>query len=140
MSALIAAQATKGRPADAAVRHRNLSSDRVAAIAERYHRVPPGPGRPAALPHAPVNSNAGPDQLAAVCADLRPGIPLLAMAYPEFAIIGPAPGRNGPAWAVIRKDPAQPGLYAVVTPDLAELRDILARHASNQPGGTDSGT
>jgi hypothetical protein len=59
----------------------------------------PGPDKPAALPHAPANSNASPDQLAAACADLRPGIPLLAMAYPEFAISGPGPGRNGPTWA-----------------------------------------
>jgi hypothetical protein len=87
-----------------------------------------------------MNSNASPDQLAAACTDLRPGIPLLAMAYPEFIFREPGPGRNGPTWAVVRKDPAQPGLYAIVTPDLAELRDILARHASQQPGGTDPGT
>jgi hypothetical protein len=87
-----------------------------------------------------MSNNASPDQLAALCADLRPSIPLLAMAYPEFTISEPGPGRHGPAWTVIRKDPAQPGLYAAVTPDLAELRDILARHASQQADGSDPET
>jgi hypothetical protein len=87
-----------------------------------------------------VSGKPCPDLRAALCADLRPGIPLLAMAYPEFTISGPVPGRNGPAWTVILKDPAQPGPYAAVTPDLAELRDTLARHAGQQPDGNHSGT
>ena len=87
-----------------------------------------------------MNSNASPDQQAAAYPDISPGISLLAMAYPEFTISEPGPGRNGPAWTVIRKDPAQPGLYAAITPDLAELRDVLARHATQQAGGRDPGT
>jgi hypothetical protein len=87
-----------------------------------------------------VTCNASPDQLAALCADLHPVIPLLAMAYPEFIISEPGPGRNGPTWAIIRKNPAQPGLYAAVTPDLGELSDILALHASQQPDGSGQGT
>lgn len=82
---------------------------------------------------ASVNSNASPGHLAALCTDLSPGIPLLALAYPEFSIGQSSRGRNGPAWTVIRKDPTQPGLYAAVTPDLGELREILARHAAQQP-------
>lgn len=62
------------------------------------------------------------------------------MAYPEFTVSEPVLGRNGPTWTVIRKDPSQPGLYAAVTPDLAELRDILARHASQHADGSDPGT
>jgi len=69
--------------------------------------------------------------------NLEPGIRLLALAYPEFSIRQSGRGRHGPAWTIIRKDPAQPGLYAAVTPDLAELRDILARHATWQAGGSD---
>jgi hypothetical protein len=83
-----------------------------------------------------VNNNTSPDNLAAFCAGLRPNLSLLAMAYPDFTISEPGPGRNGPAWTVIRKDPSQPGLYAAVTPDLAELRDILARHATQQTNGS----
>jgi hypothetical protein len=67
-----------------------------------------------------------------MASNLEPGIRLLAMAYPEFSIGQSSRGRYGPAWTVIRKDPAQPGLYAAVTPDLGELRAILARHAAQQ--------
>jgi hypothetical protein len=88
----------------------------------------------------PVNSNASPDQLATPCPDISPGIPLLAMAYLEFSIGQSSRGRNGPAWTVIRKDPTQPGLYAAVTPDLDELRDILARHAAQQTDTRDPET
>lgn len=83
-----------------------------------------------------MNSNASPDQQAASCPDIIPGIPLLAMAYPEFSIGQSSRGRHGPAWTVIRKDPTQPGLYAIVTPNLGELRAILARHAAQQTDGS----
>jgi hypothetical protein len=82
-----------------------------------------------------MNSNASPDRLPASCPDIIPGISLLAMAYPEFSIGQSSRGRHGPAWTVIRKDPTQPGLYAAVTPDLGELRAILAHHAAQQPDG-----
>jgi hypothetical protein len=72
-----------------------------------------------------------------MASNLEPGLRLLALAYPEFSIGQSDCGRHGPAWTVIRKDPAQPGLYAAVTPDLDELRDILARHATQQPDGGD---
>ncbi|HET7015796.1 MAG TPA: hypothetical protein VFI65_17885 [Streptosporangiaceae bacterium] len=75
-----------------------------------------------------------------VAGNLEPGIRLLALAYPEFSIGQSGRGRHGPAWTVIRKDAAQPGLYAAVTPDLAELRAILARHASQQPDGSNPGS
>jgi hypothetical protein len=93
---------------------------------------PPDPDHLAVIPHGPVTS---PDHVAAWCADLRPGISLLTKAYPEFTISEPGPGRNGLTWTVIRKDPGQAGLYAAVTPDLGELRGILARHSTQQPGG-----
>lgn len=90
--------------------------------------------------HVLVNGLASPDQQAASCLDVEPGIPLLALAYPEFTIGQAGRGRHGPAWTVIRKDPAQPGLYAVVTPDLAELRGILASYAAQHADGSDPGT
>ena len=110
------------------------------AAASRQGHAQPDAGRAAALRHVPVTGDASSDQLTAFCADLRPGIPVLALAYPEFTVSEPRPGRNGPAWAVIRKEPAQPGLYAAVTPDFAELRDVLARHATRQPDRSDQGT
>jgi hypothetical protein len=76
------------------------------------------------------------EALGPAASKLEPGIRLLALAYPEFSIGQSSRGRHGPAWTVIRKDPAQPGLYAAVTPDLAELRDILARHATHQADGS----
>jgi hypothetical protein len=92
------------------------------------------PATHAPIPSAPVNSDVGPDRdLVALCANINPGTELLALAYPEFSIGQSSRGRHGPAWTIIRKDPAQPGLYAAVTPDLDELRDILARHAAQQP-------
>jgi hypothetical protein len=100
----------------------------------------PGQGADQPFRHMSANSDASPDQLAASCPDISPGIPLLALAYPEFSIGQSSRGRHGPAWTVIRKDPAQPGLYAAVTPDLAELRAILARHATWQADGSDPET
>jgi hypothetical protein len=108
----------------------NPTRDRHTASPGPRHRGPPDPAPAATLPHAPVNNDASADHLTALCTDLQPGMPLLAMAYPEFSIGPSGRGRHGPAWMVIRKDPAQPGLYAAVTPDLGELRDILARHAT----------
>jgi hypothetical protein len=72
------------------------------------------------------------EALSPAASNLDPGIRLLALAYPEFRIGQSSRGRHGPAWTVIRKDPAQPGLYAAVTPDLGELRAVLARHATWQ--------
>ncbi len=98
--------------------------------------VPPESGHLPAFPHAPANRTAATGQLVvALCAGLSPSMPLLAMAYPEFSIGQSSRGRHGSAWTVVRKDPAQPGLYAIVTSDLGELRDILARHATQQPNG-----
>lgn len=104
--------------------------DRHAAASGPGHQVRPDPVPTAVRSHVPVNSNASPDHLTASCKDLQPGISLLAMAYPEFSIGQSSRGRHGPAWTVIRKDPTQPGLYAAVTPHLDELRDVLARHAT----------
>jgi hypothetical protein len=66
--------------------------------------------------------------------EIGPDVQLLTLAYPEFTIGQSERGRNGPAWAAIRKDPAQPGLYAIVTPDLDELREVLARHTDQHSG------
>jgi hypothetical protein len=71
---------------------------------------------------------------------LGPDIRILTLAYPEFTIGQSGRGRHGPAWTVIRKDLTQPGLYAAVTADLNELRDILARHATQQADGSDPET
>jgi hypothetical protein len=85
----------------------------------------------AATRHVLVNSNGCLDLLAASYPDVGPVIALLARAYPEFSIGQSSRGRHGLTWTVIRKDATQPGLYAVVTPDLGELRDILSRHAGS---------
>jgi hypothetical protein len=107
----------------------------AASTSQTSHQGTDQPSR-----HVPVNSNASPDQVAASCPDIDPGIPLLALAYPEFSIGQSSRGRHGPTWTVIRKDPTQPGLYAVVTPDLDELRAVLARHATWQADGSDPET
>jgi hypothetical protein len=83
----------------------------------------------------PHSAPCRPDHPRTALADLAPDIRILTLAYPEFTISEPGIGRNGPTWTAIRKDPAQPGLYAAVTPDLNELRNALARHASRSPDG-----
>jgi hypothetical protein len=50
----------------------------------------------------------------------------LVVAYPAFTISWyPHPWRE-PRWAAVRKNVTDPGLYAVVTPDLSELHATLS--------------
>jgi hypothetical protein len=51
---------------------------------------------------------------------------LLDEAYPEFSFGRFAHGWHGARWVVTRKDSAQPGLYAIITDDLAEVQAALA--------------
>ena len=51
---------------------------------------------------------------------------LLTLAYPAFTITGHQYTWRRPRWEAVRKNTAEPGLYAVVTPDLGELADVLA--------------
>lgn len=91
-------------------------------------------------PAAPQPAPCQTGHLPAVHEEPVPDIRILALAYPEFTMGQSVRGRHGPAWTVIRKDPAQPGLYAVVTPNLAELRDILASYAAQHADASDPGT
>jgi hypothetical protein len=62
---------------------------------------------------------------------------LLTLAYPAFIITRQHCTWRRPRWEIVRKNPADPGLYAVITPDLDELRAILAAngttHAAHCP-------
>jgi hypothetical protein len=60
----------------------------------------------------------------------------LAVTYPAFAITCQPRGWRGVQWEAIRKNGAEPGLYAVITADLAELGAVLAAAAG--PGGAGS--
>jgi hypothetical protein len=51
---------------------------------------------------------------------------LLILAYPAFTITCHHYTWRRPRWEAVRKNTAEPGLYAVVTPDLGELADVLA--------------
>ncbi len=52
---------------------------------------------------------------------------LLMIAYPQFAVTALAwPGRSRWRWQVIRRNPADPGLYAIITPDLTEAYQAMA--------------
>jgi hypothetical protein len=51
---------------------------------------------------------------------------LLMTAFPAFTITCYPHGWREPRWEAVRRNPADPGLYAVITPDLAELHAILA--------------
>ena len=50
---------------------------------------------------------------------------LLVVAYPAFAFSWHPHAWREPRWAAVRKNAADPGLYAVVTPDLGELHATL---------------
>jgi hypothetical protein len=59
---------------------------------------------------------------------------LLVVAYPAFTFSWyPHPSRE-PRWAAVRKNAADPGLYALVTPDLSELHAALTS-AGIEPAG-----
>ena len=49
----------------------------------------------------------------------------LADAYPDFDFLWPVYGWRGARWTVRRKNVAHPGLYAIITHDLAEIREAL---------------
>jgi DMSO/TMAO reductase YedYZ heme-binding membrane subunit len=51
---------------------------------------------------------------------------LLTLAYPAFTITCHHHTWRKPRWEAVRKNTADPGLYAIVTPDLAELAAALA--------------
>jgi hypothetical protein len=51
---------------------------------------------------------------------------LLTIAYPAFTITRQHYTWRNPRWEAVRKNPAAPGLYAVITPDLDELSAVLA--------------
>jgi hypothetical protein len=77
-----------------------------------------GPARPAtAAPPGPGASQAG---------ELDMG--MLMLAYPQFAITA-IPGRRRVRREIVRRNSADPGLYAVITDDLAEAYAALAADA-----------
>jgi hypothetical protein len=51
---------------------------------------------------------------------------LLTITYPAFTITCHTYGWRQPRWQAVRKNPADPGLYAIITPDLDELHATLA--------------
>lgn len=59
---------------------------------------------------------------------------LLAIAFPAFTITCHPNGWREPRWEAVRRNPADPGLYAAITPDLAELHAILATTEPTAPG------
>jgi hypothetical protein len=61
---------------------------------------------------------------------------LLVVAYPAFKFSWYLHPSREPRWAAVRKNAADPGLYAVVTPDLNELHAALttAGIAAARPG------
>jgi hypothetical protein len=50
----------------------------------------------------------------------------LTSAYPAFAITRQHYTWRKPRWEAVRKNPREPGLYAAITPDVDELRAVLA--------------
>jgi hypothetical protein len=60
-------------------------------------------------------------------------LPMLAVAFPAFTITCHPHGWREPRWEAVRKQSAEPGLYAVVTPDQAELLTILTAAQSAWP-------
>jgi hypothetical protein len=65
---------------------------------------------------------------------------LLAVAFPAFTITCHPHGWREPRWEAVRAHGADPGLYAVITPDLSELLAILTTATGIQPGGPAPGT
>ena len=62
---------------------------------------------------------------------------LLTIAYPAFTITRQHYAWRQPRWEAIRKNPAEPGLYAAITPDIDELRAVLAATiTTTAPPGT----
>jgi hypothetical protein len=55
---------------------------------------------------------------------------LLMLAYPQFVITA-VPGRRRVRWEVVRRNSADPGLYAVITDSLAEAYTAMAVDASS---------
>jgi hypothetical protein len=53
---------------------------------------------------------------------------LLVIAYPQFAITA-IPGRRRPRWEVVRRNSADPGLYAIITDNLTEAYQAMAADA-----------
>jgi hypothetical protein len=51
---------------------------------------------------------------------------LLTLAYPAFTITRHPCTWRRPRWEAVRKNTTEPGLYAVITPDLDELATVLA--------------
>jgi hypothetical protein len=78
------------------------------------------------MPTAP-----GPDDPAAARHDVH--LALLTISYPAFTITRQHYASRRPRWEIIRKNPQEPGLYALITPDLAEARVILAANAQAYP-------
>jgi hypothetical protein len=54
---------------------------------------------------------------------------LLVVAYPAFMFSWYQHPSREPRWAAVRKNAADPGLYALVTPDLSELHAALTTAA-----------
>ncbi len=54
-----------------------------------------------------------------------PGLARVRAAYPAFTISRIRHGWHGYRWTAVRKNSADPGLYALVTPHLHELRAAL---------------
>ena len=55
---------------------------------------------------------------------------LLTLAYPAFTITCQHYTWRKPRWEAVRKNPREPGLYAAITPDMDELRAVLAATAT----------
>jgi hypothetical protein len=61
---------------------------------------------------------------------------LLTLAYPAFTITCHHHTWRRPRWEAIRKNTAEPGLYAAITPDLDELAATLAATITARPAPT----
>jgi hypothetical protein len=59
---------------------------------------------------------------------------MLTVTYPEFRISLEPHGWDGLRWAAVRTKGADPGLYAVITPDLGEPHAVLAAATISQSG------
>lgn len=64
---------------------------------------------------------------------LKMDLSLLVAAFPAYTFTCHPHGWRGPRWEAVRRNPADPGLYALITADLSELHAILT--AASEPAG-----
>jgi hypothetical protein len=79
----------------------------------------------------PLPVNAGPVMPSTSPPDLD--LSLLAFAYPAFTITCHPYTWREPRWEAVRKHGTDPGLYAVITPELGELLSILTTAQPAEP-------